>query len=96
MSKSAGQIVGGIVGGVIGFIAGGPMGAVKGYMIGSSIGGMIDPPPGPDLKGPTLDDKSFNSAAYGVSLATLHGTIAHTGSSIYLENNEYNDMLLLQ
>lgn len=91
MSKSLGQTLGGVVGGVIGFIGSGGnfMGAVKGFAIGSSIGGMIDPPPGPDLKGPTLEDKSFNSAAYGVSLATLHGTIAHTGSIIYLENNEY-------
>lgn len=91
MSKSLGQTLGGVVGGVIGFIGtgGNLMGALKGFAIGSSIGGMIDPPPGPDLKGPTLEDKSFNSAAYGASLATLHGTIAHTGSIIYLENNEY-------
>jgi len=89
MSKSTGQIVGGVLGAIGGFFVGGPAGAVKGALIGSSIGGMIDPPPGPDLKGPTLEDKSFNSAAYGVSLATLHGTIAHTGSIIYLENNEY-------
>jgi hypothetical protein len=90
--SSTGQIVGGIVGGVIGFFfLGGNAyaGAIKGAAIGASIGGYIDPPPGPDLYGPTLDDKSFQSTAYGVSLATLHGSIATTGNIIYLENNEY-------
>lgn len=87
--SSTGQIVGGIVGGVIGFYAGGPAGAIKGAAIGASIGGYVDPPPGPNLYGPTLDDKSFQSTAYGVSLATLHGSIATTGNIIYLENNEY-------
>jgi len=92
MSKSVGQVVGGIVGATLGFMFLGATavgGTLQGLLLGSSIGGMIDPPPGPNLKGPTLEDKSFNSAAYGVSLATLHGTIAHTGSIIYLENNEY-------
>lgn len=87
--SSTGQIVGGVVGGVIGFYLGGPAGAVRGAAIGASIGGYIDPPPGPNLYGPTLDDKSFQSTAYGVSLATLHGSIATTGNIIYLENNEY-------
>jgi hypothetical protein len=100
MSKSTGQIVGTVIGGVVGAalgfmflgataIGGTLMGAGRGLLIGSTLGGMIDPPPGPDLKGPTLGDTGFNSSAYGVSLATLHGTIAHTGSIIYLENNEY-------
>lgn len=87
--SSTGQIVGGVIGGVIGFYLGGPTGAIRGAAIGASIGGYIDPPPGPNLYGPTLDDKSFQSTAYGVSLATLHGSIATTGNIIYLENNEY-------
>lgn len=87
--SSTGQIVGGVVGGVIGFYLGGPAGALRGAAIGASIGGYIDPPPGPNLYGPTLDDKSFQSTAYGVSIATLHGSIATTGNIIYLENNEY-------
>lgn len=87
--STAGQIVGGVVGGVIGFYTGGPAGALKGAAIGSSIGGYIDPPPGPNLRGPTLDDKSYQSSAYGVSLPRLYGTIATMGNIIYLENNEY-------
>lgn len=87
--SSTGQIVGGVVGGVIGFYLGGPAGALRGAAIGASIGGYIDPPPGPNLYGPTLDDKSFQSTAYGVSIPKLHGSIATTGNIIYLENNEY-------
>lgn len=86
---SAGQWVGGIVGGVIGAIYGGPVGAAQGFALGAGIGGYIDPPPGPNLKGPTLDDKSFQSSAYGTSISNLYGTIATMGSVIYLENNEY-------
>lgn len=89
--SSAGQIVGGIAGGVIGFFAtlGNPYGAIQGAAIGASIGGYIDPPPGPNLRGPTLGDKSFQSAAYGVSIPNLYGTIATMGNVIWLENNEY-------
>lgn len=84
--SSRGQIIGGIVGGIVGFFT---VGVVQGAAIGMSIGGYIDPPPGPDIVGPTLDDKSFQSTAYGVPLPTLYGTIATTGNIIYLENNEY-------
>jgi hypothetical protein len=88
--SSTGQWVGAIAGGVIGFfVGGGPMGAVQGAYIGMSFGGYVDPPPGPNLKGPTLDDKSFQSSAYGVSLPRLYGTVAVLGNIIYLENNEY-------
>lgn len=89
---STGQIVGGVVGGVIGFFTGGPAGAFKGAALGLSIGGYVDPPPGPDLRGPTLDDKSFQSASYGVTLPRLYGRIAVYGDVIYLENNEYKSV----
>lgn len=89
--SSGGQIVGAIGGAVAGFIlsAGNPLGAIKGAAYGAAIGGYIDPPPGPNLRGPTLEDKSFQSAAYGVSIPRLYGTIATMGNIIYLENNEY-------
>ncbi|HSX49946.1 MAG TPA: phage tail protein [Cellvibrio sp.] len=88
---SAGQIVGGIVGAVVGFVGSGynPMGAVQGFALGAGIGGYIDPPAGPNLRGPTLEDKSFQSSAYGVSIPRLYGTIATMGNIIYLENNQY-------
>lgn len=88
--SSNGQIGGAIIGGFVGFFAGGgPIGAIQGASIGSSIGGYIDPPPGPNLRGPTLDDKSFQSSAYGVSLARIYGRIAVMGNIIYLQDNQY-------
>lgn len=87
--SSTGQIVGAIGGAVVGFFMGGPMGAVQGAVYGSALGGWIDPPPGPNLKGPTLNDKTYQSSAYGVSLPALYGTIATMGNIIYLEHNEY-------
>lgn len=88
--SSAGQIVGGVLGAVVGFFTmGGPVGAIQGAALGSSLGGWIDPPPGPNLRGPTLDDKTFQSTAYGVSIPSLYGTIATSGNVFYLENNEY-------
>lgn len=87
--SSTGQWVGAIAGGVIGFVIAGPMGAVKGAAYGAALGGYIDPPAGPNLRGPTLDDKSFQSSAYGVGIPAIYGTIATMGNIIYLENNEY-------
>lgn len=87
---SAGQIIGGVVGAVVGFFyAGGPAGAVQGFALGAGVGGYVDPPPGPNLRGPQLSDKSYQSTAYGVSLPDLCGTIAVMGNVFYLENNEY-------
>lgn len=87
---SAGQIVGGVVGAVVGwFVTYTPAGVAQGFALGAGIGGYIDPPAGPNLRGPTLNDKSFQSTAYGVSLPRLYGTIATMGNIIYLENNEY-------
>jgi hypothetical protein len=89
---TGGQIAGGVIGGVIGFFAGGPIGAFKGAAIGLSLGGYIDPPRGPNLRGPTLDDNSFQSTSYGVALARLYGRIAGYGNVIYLENNKYKSV----
>lgn len=87
---SAGQIVGGVVGAVVGwFVTYTPAGVAQGFALGAGIGGYIDPPPGPNLRGPTLSDKSFQSTAYGTTLPDLHGAFATMGSIIYLENNEY-------
>lgn len=87
---TAGQIVGGIIGAVVGFVyGGGPVGAVKGAALGLSLGGYVDPPTGPTMRGPTLEDLSFQSASYGVVLPRLYGRIAVSGNIFYLENNKY-------
>src|SRR5688572_224651 len=86
---SGGQIAGGVVGALVGAYLGGPVGAFRGAALGMSLGGYIDPPNGPVMRGPTLDDKSFQSASYGVVLPRLYGRVAVSGNVIYLENNEY-------
>ena len=87
--SSTGQVVGGVVGGVVGFIAGGPVGAVQGFSVGYGIGGYIDPPDGPYIKAPRLDDQTFQSSAYGTDIPTIDGSIALHGNVIYLENGKY-------
>ena len=90
---SAGQIVGGVVGAVAGFIVGGgPVGAVQGFAIGYGIGGYIDPPDGPYIKAPTLDDQTFQSSAYGTDIPTIDGTVGLNGNVIYLENGKYKQV----
>lgn len=71
--SSVGQILGGIVGGVVGFIYGGPVGAVQGFSLGYSLGGVIDPPSGPNIEGPRLDDKRVLSSTYGEPIPLVYG-----------------------
>jgi hypothetical protein len=71
--SSVGQIVGGVVGGVIGFVSGGPAGAVKGFSIGYTLGGIINPPDGPTLVGPRLDDLRVTTSTYGAVQGLVYG-----------------------
>tara|TARA_R110002167_G_scaffold358049_1_gene573850 strand:+ start:1626 stop:5207 length:3582 start_codon:yes stop_codon:yes gene_type:complete len=91
--SSAGQIAGGVVGGVVGFIAGGPVGAVQGFSVGYGIGGYVDPPDGPLISAPRLDDLSFQSSSYGKEIPTIYGSIALHGNIIYLENGKYKTVV---
>lgn len=87
--SSAGQIVGGIIGAVVGFFTAGPGGAVQGAMygagVGIAVGGAIDPPKGPDLVGPRLDDLSQQTSTYGVNIPRVYGAIATRGNVFWLE-----------
>src|SRR4030067_285299 len=71
--SSAGQLVGGVVGGVVGFYTGGRVGALQGFSIGYSLGGVVDPPKGPDIEGPRLDDKRVISSTYGEPIPLVYG-----------------------
>jgi hypothetical protein len=93
--SSAGQIVGGVVGGVIGFFVGGPAGAFQGFSIGYSLGGLVDPPSGPNVEGPRLDDKKVITSTYGdpITLAygpntRLSGNVIWSTGLIEAENEE--------
>lgn len=93
--SSAGQIVGGIVGAVVGFFSAGPGGAVQGAMygagIGVAIGGAIDPPKGPLLTGPRLNDLSQQTSTYGAAIPRIYGTSATYGNVFWLEGNQLKE-----
>jgi hypothetical protein len=83
--SSTGQIVGGVVGAVVGFFAGGNV--VVGAQIGMMIGGAIDPPDGPTINGPRLDDLSVQTATYGAFIPRNYGTIAQTGNIFWVKGD---------
>ena len=87
--SSVGQVVGGIVGGIIGFFAGGNV--MLGASIGMAIGGYIDPPKGPKIEGPRLNDLSVQSATYGAQIPRVYGTIATFGNVFWVENNQLKE-----
>lgn len=89
--SSAGQIVGGVVGAVIGFYAGGPYGAVQGAMIGAGVGTFVDPPKGPNMQGPRLQDLSVQTSTYGASIGMVEGTCAVTGNVIWVEGDKLKE-----
>lgn len=70
---SVGQAVGAVVGAVVGFYMGGPMGAAQGFAIGYSLGGVVDPPKGPRIEGPRLDDKKVVTSTYGDAIPLVYG-----------------------
>lgn len=72
--SSVGQFVGGAAGAVIGFfVGGGPAGAIYGAQIGMTVGGLIDPPDGPQLEGPRLQDKQIIVSTYGNAIPLIYG-----------------------
>ena len=86
--SSAGQVVGGVVGAVAGFfLGGGPTGALYGAQIGMMAGGYLDPPKGPTINGPRLDDLSIQTSTYGAVIPRAYGTITVNGNVFWLENN---------
>lgn len=89
MSKSPGQWIGTIAGGVIGSFFGMP---ALGASIGGMVGGMIDPPKGPSVTGPRLEDQSFTSSTLGAALARGYGTFPVSGNVIWLEGDEYREV----
>lgn len=86
MSGSTGQIVGSVVGGIIGYFV--PVvGWALGAAIGGAIGGAIDPPKGPKVEGPRLNDLSAQTATYGAVIPRIYGTVATFGNIFWVENN---------
>ena len=89
--SSGGQAFGGVVGAVAGLFLGGPTGALYGAQIGLTIGGLIDPPKGPTVNGPRLDDLSVQTSTYGAVIPRVYGTVTVNGNVFWLENNRLKE-----
>lgn len=90
--SSGGQIGGAIVGAVVGFFAyGGPAGAVYGAAVGASLGAALDPPKGPTVEGPRLNDLKIQTSTLGQGIPRFYGTIGVSGNIIWLENNQLKE-----
>lgn len=84
--SSAGQVIGTIVGAIVGFFIPGSYVALA-AAIGGAIGGALDPPKGPKIVGPRLDDLSVQTSTYGAPLGRAYGTVAVTGNIFWLEGD---------
>ena len=84
---SGGQVIGGAVGAVAGFLLGGPTGALYGVQLGLMVGGYLDPPKGPTVNGPRLDDLTVQTSTYGAVIPRVYGTVTVNGNVFWLENN---------
>lgn len=80
-----------LVGAAIGFFTGGAGYIALGAALGGMVGSAIDPPKGPDIIGPRLDDLSFQTSTYGAPLARAYGTVAVTGNVFWLENDQLKE-----
>lgn len=89
--SSGGQILGGVVGAVIGFYVGGPVGALQGAALGAGIGAALDPPKGPTVEGPRLNDLKVQTSTLGQGIPRFHGTVGVSGNIIWLENNQLKE-----
>lgn len=91
--KSIGQWVGAIVGTVIGYFTGN---VALGYAIGTAIGGYLDPPKGPTIEGPRLQDLNVQLASLGAPMGRIYGTVGLQGNVIWVENNKIKEVVRKQ
>lgn len=87
--SSAGQIIGGVAGGIIGSFVGNP---IIGAQIGMMAGGYIDPPKGPKIEGPRLNDLRVQTSSYGLPIPRVYGSIALSGNVFWVENNQLKEV----
>lgn len=95
MSKSTGQWIGTAVGAVAGFFLPGSYVAL-GASLGGMVGGMIDPPKGPNITGPRLDDLSYTSSSYGTPRPRGYGTFPVAGNIVWLEGDQYREVTMTE
>lgn len=88
-----GQAAGTAIGATIGFFVGGPAGAFYGAQIGYTIGGYLDPPKGPTVQGPRLNDLAWQQSSYGANIPRIYGTVALSGNVVWLEHNKLKEVV---
>lgn len=93
--KSVGQWVGAIVGAVVGFFVP-AVGVPLGYAIGTALGGYVDPPKGPTIEGPRLQDLNVQIASLGAPMGRIYGTVGLHGNVIWVEGNEIREVVRKQ
>jgi len=91
--STAGGAVGGLVGGIAGFFLGGPTGALYGAQLGMMVGGYLDPPKGPTVNGPRLNDLTVQTSTYGAVIPRVYGTVTVNGNVLWLENNTIKETI---
>lgn len=67
-----------------------------GSTLGGAIGGALDPPKGPNIKGPRLEDLKQQTATYGAFIPRVYGTIDVYGNVFWLENNKLQEIATTQ
>jgi hypothetical protein len=97
---STGQILGGGGGAIIGAILAAPTGglsigagALLGGQLGLVAGGLLDPPKGPTIQGPRLNDLTVQTSTYGQFIPRTYGTIGLSGNVFWLENNALKEVV---
>lgn len=91
MAKSTGQWIGTIFGAVVGFFIPGSY-VMLGAAIGGAIGGAIDPPKGPNIVGPRVDDLKVQTSTYGAIKPRLYGTKMISGNIFWLEGDQIREV----
>jgi hypothetical protein len=98
---STGQGVGAVIGAAIGYalapVTGGAslliMAALQGAAVGAAVGGALDPPKGPTVEGPRLNDLSVQTSTYSQFIPRTYGTIGLSGNVFWLENNKLKEVV---
>jgi hypothetical protein len=79
-----------IGGAVVGFFNP-ALGVALGASIGGAIGGLLDPPKGPNVIGPRLDDLSIQTSTYGAAIGRAYGTVSVVGNIFWLEGDQLKE-----
>lgn len=92
LMSSNGNALGYVVGAIVGYFTGGTSYILTGAALGGAVGAALDPPKGPNLQGPRLDDLSVQTSTYGVPIPRIYGTLATFGNVFWLENDKLKEV----